>query len=72
MTHYSNKEIKYSLAKESRKNGNKSSSIRIENKSGIVKLGNYIYDDFKDNNIGLARKYNKFIDIRNATLSKSK
>lgn len=47
--------IKYKIK---RTNGKKSSSsyIRITNKDGIIKLGNYIYQD----NIGLIRKNEKF------------
>lgn len=56
--------IKHSIIKEIRKNG-KCSSVRIENKSGIIKLGDYIYKNYISENIGLQRKYNKFIKIKN-------
>lgn len=41
------------------------SNIVIQNYDGILKLGNYIYDDFNINKIGLERKYNKFLEIKN-------
>lgn len=45
-----------------RNKGKKSSSsyIRITNKNGIQKLGNYIYQNHNNDGIGLARKYEKF------------
>jgi hypothetical protein len=60
--------IKYSINKRKHKNKNgiysHSSSLRISNYDGIVKLGNYIYDDYVDNKIGLKRKYDKFLNIK--------
>lgn len=41
----------------------KSSSIRIADRNSIIKLGNYIYAD--NLNLGLKRKYDKFIMINN-------
>lgn len=48
-----------------RNKGKKSSSsyIRITNKNGIRKLGDYIYQNFKEDGIGLTRKYDKFVKI---------
>ena len=37
-----------------------SSYIRITNKGGIKKLGDYLYQNIKEDNIGLIRKYEKF------------
>jgi hypothetical protein len=56
------KNIKYKIK---RTIGKKSSSsvIRITNKDGIKNLGNFIYNNFENELIGLARKYNKFITI---------
>jgi len=53
------KNIKYNIK---RTIGKKSSSsvIRITNKDGILKLGEYIYKDFQEDNIGLVRKYEKY------------
>ena len=52
-------DIKYSIQRN--KNGKSSSSyIRVTNKGGIKRLGEFIYQDYNDNNIGLDRKYNKF------------
>lgn len=41
----------------------KSSCIRISNKNDIIKLGDYIYYD--NLSLGLKRKYDKFIKIKN-------
>lgn len=41
----------------------KHSKIRITNKDNIKKLGDYIYDDYLINKMGLLRKYEKFILI---------
>ena len=51
-------DIKY---KVKRNKGEKSSSsyIRITNKGGIKKLGDYLYQNIKEDNIGLIRKYEK-------------
>ena len=43
------------------KNG--SSEIRILNKLNILKLGQYIYDTIDNDNIGLKRKYTKYLEI---------
>ncbi len=51
-------DIKY---KVKRNKGEKSSSsyVRITNKGGIKKLGDYLYQNIKEDNIGLIRKYEK-------------
>lgn len=41
-------------------NENNSSVIRITNKDGIKRLGDYIYNNFENDDIGLKRKYTKF------------
>lgn len=41
-----------------------SSVLRITNKLDILKIGNYIYKNYNSDKIGLPRKYNKFIEIR--------
>jgi hypothetical protein len=53
------KNIKYTIK---RTIGKKSSSsvIRITNKDGIIKLGDYIYKDFHEDKIGLVRKHKKY------------
>ena len=51
--------IKYSVQRRIQ-NNNKSSCIRITNKHGIIKLGNFIYNNYKIDNIGLKRKYDKY------------
>jgi hypothetical protein len=58
---------KYSITKRiviSKNNKeNKSSSVRINNKIELKKLGDYIYKDFEIYNIGLGRKYEKYLSI---------
>lgn len=54
--------IKYSIIKIKRLNSSYS-IIRITNKKGIHKLGQYIYQDFEIDNIGLKRKFQKFKQI---------
>jgi hypothetical protein len=51
-----------------RTKGKKSSSscLRITNKGGIKRLGNYIYQTFNDDNMGLNRKYEKYKLIINS------
>lgn len=41
------------------------SDIRITNRKEIIKLLDYIYKDFSIDNIGLKRKYNTFLEIKN-------
>ncbi len=57
-------DIKYKIK---RNNSKKSSSsyLRITNKDGIKKLGDYIYQTFNEDNMGLNRKYEKFKTIIN-------
>ena len=56
--------IEYKInRKQNKKNGY--SQIRITNKNNILKLGNYIYDTIEIDNIGLPRKYNKYLEIIN-------
>lgn len=43
---------------------NKSSFVRITNKKDIVKFGNYIYNNYSKDKIGLLRKYKKFLSIK--------
>jgi hypothetical protein len=51
-------EIKFSIQRIERKRG-KHSCIRITNKKGVKKLGDYIYNEY--DGIGLARKYEKYL-----------
>jgi hypothetical protein len=57
-------EIKYTI-KRIKNIKSASSVIRITNKKGIKKLGEYIYQNFKKDSIGLIRKFNKFKLITN-------
>lgn len=56
--------VKYSIYRR----GTEKSSysvIRVTNKDGIEKIGNYIYSNYPNDNIGLSRKYEKFQLISN-------
>ena len=56
--------IKYKIKRIISKKSS-SSIIRITNKDGIKKLGNYIYNGKEDDNIGLIRKFIKFKELIN-------
>lgn len=47
---------------------NKSSVIRITNKNDIIKFGNYIYNGYSQDKMGLNRKYEKYLEINDAQL----
>lgn len=47
-----------------------SSVVEISNKKDIEILGNYIYDTFPEDKIGLDRKYNKWVEIVNSYVRK--
>lgn len=55
---------KYSIKSQKTTKGSYS-NIVIQNYDGIIKLGKYIYDEFELDKIGIERKYNKFILIKN-------
>lgn len=55
--------IKYKIAKRIQK-PSKHSVIRISNRGDIVKLGNYLYQNYPKDGIGLKRKYSKFLEIK--------
>lgn len=55
-------DIKYSLNRMKRKQGN-SSYVVVSSKLDIIKLGNYLYGDYFDG-IGLERKYNIYKEIK--------
>lgn len=65
-----NLNIKYTKLKIKSKNGNKCSRINITNYDGIIKIGDYIYKNYDKNKIGLNRKYNKFMLIKNKLIPK--
>ena len=52
-------DIKYNI-KRTKNITSSSSVIRITNKNGIIKLGNYIYNNIENDSIGLNRKKEKF------------
>lgn len=45
---------------------NKHSVVRVTGFENLIKLGSYIYDSYADDHIGLQRKYNKWIEIRDS------
>lgn len=55
--------IRFTFQKISRNIG-EHSTLRITNGEGIIKLGNYIYDEFQIDKIGLERKYQKYLQIK--------
>lgn len=57
-------DLKYNVRKSMSNNGN-SSRIEMFRKADIVKLGEYVYSSFKEDKIGLQRKYDKWIRILN-------
>lgn len=48
----------------------KSSDVQICKNEYILKLGNYLYQTYDEDNIGLKRKYDKFMLIKNAVEGK--
>jgi hypothetical protein len=64
---YSSKGWKHSIGKQASKTGNRS-FIRITNKD-ILKFGNFIYNG---DSFGIERKYNKFMDIENSYIKKTR
>lgn len=54
----------YQIQQRLTKNGN-SSCFRISKAKEIFKFGNFIYQDY--NNLGLERKYNKYLEIINTS-----
>lgn len=60
----------YTIERYTRKNRNSSgSAIRLYSIANIVKFGNYIYNGYEEDKIGLERKYNKFKFIKNLNLN---
>ena len=53
--------IKFSIGRYRKKDGSSYSIIRVTNKEGIHKIGNFIYKDIE--NIGLLRKYEKYLQL---------
>lgn len=56
--------VEYKINRRSN-NKNGSSEIRVLNKINIKKLGDFIYDTINEDNIGLKRKYEKYLKIIN-------
>jgi intein/homing endonuclease len=55
--------ISYGMSIKDKPNS-KSSSIRISNKKDVIKFGNYLYENFEIDHIGLQRKYEKYKQIK--------
>lgn len=55
---------KYNTYRRTIKKNQKSSSIYIQNYHDIIKFGEYIYEGFENDSIGLKRKYDKFKKIK--------
>lgn len=66
-----NLNIKYSVCRRAFKKG-KSSAISFCKQQDCIIFGNYLYSDKKINNIGLNRKYNKWIYFKEKYLHKIK
>ena len=64
---YENLDIKYTI-KQVNNEKSKSSFVRIVNKNDIDIFGNYIYQNW--DNIGLNRKYKKFLEIKKKDISR--
>lgn len=59
--------VKYNISKRSpNKKGHSSSAIYINNRIDCLKLLNYLYNDIQNNQIGLPRKYNKYLLMKNS------
>lgn len=62
---FRNLECTYSIRRTIAKSGDKQSAILIYNLPGILKFLNYIYQNYENDGIGLKRKYEKYITIKN-------
>lgn len=70
-------DCKYGIKKHISKIGHKSSNLSFANKKSILSFGQYVYKTIEYDNVGLKRKYQKFIEIKenyekNKTNPKSK
>jgi len=54
----------YTIKRIITKNGNKYSHLRFTNKNSLLSFGEYIYKTTELDNIGLQRKYKKFLEIK--------
>lgn len=59
--------IKYSIYRTISSKGHKNSTINIVNREGIKKLGEYIYNGYENDKVGLKRKYNKYLTLFTST-----
>ena len=59
--------IKYSINRRESKTKQKRSDVRITNKTDVIALGNYIYQGYSEDKMGLPRKYHKFMAIKDTS-----
>jgi len=55
--------IKFYISQRRRKNGN-SSEIHCTNYDGVLKFASFIYQNYSNSKMGLSRKYNKFLAMK--------
>lgn len=55
---------KYESKKRTSKKGHQFSSVRLHNRKDCYNWGKYIYQNIENDNIGLPRKYDKFVKIK--------
>lgn len=58
--------IKYKVKQKTQKNDTQHYSVVFLSGKELVKLGDITYENFKVDNIGFIRKYDKYIDIKNS------
>jgi hypothetical protein len=56
-------QIEYSIHRAISRRGHKSSSFVIYGIYNVKKIGEYLYSSYKEDNIGLFRKYEKYLEI---------
>lgn len=65
-------EVRYAIQRRKQKQDekiNNSSVIRVTNRKDIIKIGEYIYEGFDCDKIGLIRKYEKYSAIKSTELN---
>lgn len=62
--------INYHISHFTNKYNTNGSSFRISSTKNIIKLGDFLYQNYSTDKIGLSRKFNKFIQIKNEYLNK--
>jgi hypothetical protein len=57
---------KHQIRQVKTKRGHRYSQFRITNKQDITKIGNYMYQNHPQDQIGLHRKFHKFLEIKDS------